>query len=211
MGKLIKKFKMACLILTVFSMLTCPVIASELTEDDSELMEGASNSFYVPRSRFMSSYDYEIYCERMYNHGYMDENYEWTPEAKTYINNMTTENYEALDQAARVLVEERIENGTMKRSDSAYLTYEERQEALKEEREATANPTEEAVTLQPDNPSTSQENPDITSGVEMEPVVTEVPELTEEPDTGSPARIVIFAILAAAVALGAYHIYRRQF
>mgnify|MGYP000482507175 CR=1 FL=1 len=37
----------------------------------------------------------------MYNFGYMDKNGNWTPSAKNFINNQTSENMKALDDNAK--------------------------------------------------------------------------------------------------------------
>ena len=85
--------------------------------------EELTQSFYIPKSSFMSSYDYEKYCERMYNYGYMDKDYNWTPAATNVINNMNASNMQKLDENAKQIVQERIDSGEMEAIDSPYLTY----------------------------------------------------------------------------------------
>ena len=47
--------------------------------------EEYTQSFYRSKSLFQSSYEYEEYCKQMYNMGYMDSDYEWTPAAQNFI------------------------------------------------------------------------------------------------------------------------------
>ena len=185
---------------------------SEEIQEESSLNNGFTNTFYTPKSRFRSDYEYEKYCERMYNQGYMDEDYQWTPQAKTFINNMTEKNYNTLDKAARELVEERIENGDMKKSDSPYLTYEERQEALAEEaamQESSGSPTPQSEDF--DDLDDNKDLDDSEEDMEMDPIEKEAPTSEPEPDSGSMVRLMIFAVIAIIVAIGAYIVYRRQF
>ena len=131
-----KKKILAILMASIFSVTglgTTVIYASDYNEEEAEseedwTSEEATNTFYVPESNFQSYYDYEIYCERMYKNGYMTEDYEWTDDAKRYIDNPTAENSETLNESAKDLVEERVEKGEMKPEDNPFLTYEEREE-----------------------------------------------------------------------------------
>lgn len=133
---MMKKKILAILMASIFSVTglgTTVIYASDYNEEEAEseedwTSEEATNTFYVPESNFQSYYDYEIYCERMYKNGYMTEDYEWTDDAKRYIDNPTAENSETLNESAKDLVEERVEKGEMKPEDNPFLTYEEREE-----------------------------------------------------------------------------------
>lgn len=133
---MMKKKILAILMASIFSVTglgTTVIYASDYNEEEVEseedwTSEESTNTFYVPESNFQSYYDYEIYCERMYKNGYMTEDYEWTDDAKRYIDNPTAENSETLNESAKDLVEERVEKGEMKPEDNPFLTYEEREE-----------------------------------------------------------------------------------
>lgn len=202
-----KAFKLIDIILCI--MIIVLTAAGPVLADDDDLFEGQySNSFYMPKARFMSSYDYEEYCQRMYYYGYMDENYEWIPEAQTYINNMTDENFDVLDEKARALVDIRIENGEMDITDSPYITKDERDEILaqRESSQAEVSPT-------PEEQQVSVPEPSGNIGP-MDPVeAEETPEPEPEQNSGGGSSVnrIIMIILIAAVLVGAYVIYRRQF
>ena len=94
--------------------------------------EPFTQGFYREKAAFQSDDDYKDYCKNMYNYGYMDKAGNWTPSAKNFINNQTSENMKALDDNAKEVVEQRIEKGEMSFEDSPYLTSEEKQKMEKE-------------------------------------------------------------------------------
>lgn len=185
-------------------------------------------TFYMPESMFQSSAEYERYCKRMYNQGLMTEDYEWTSAAKAYINDMSEENYEALEEDARAVVNDRIEKGQMKASDNPYLTYEEREKLLEEEAKNEPSGTEA-----PENTETPSEQPSPTEAEEQEETgsghgtqsvpnkgseqmvpgsVTEAPEEQPEEEETGENRIttVIMLVLIICVIGGSFLIYRKQ-
>ena len=199
-------------LLLVIVMLILSICQTAFASEDDDWLNGLTNTFYIPRSRFMTDYDYELYCERMYNQGYMDDNYEWTPAAQNYINNMTPENYDALDTEARALVQERIENGDMKASDSPYITYEERQELLKKESQS-AGQDGATPTVSTEGPAPGETTPQ--TGVEsgtMEPVVSETPAVNPEGEEKSGRSIygLVMAVLICGILFGSLYLYKRQ-
>lgn len=200
MGKICKILKTVIMMTLVAVLAIQPVSATDEWSPEGEL----TNSFYIPKSRFMSSYDYAEYCQKMYLQGYMDEDYEWTSAARNYINNMTVDNYNKLDQDARAIVQRRIERGEMKKSESPYLTAEERDIALMEEAGLiTPVPTEEP---EESEMITAAPKGDVGS---MEPVEA-TPEPEPEPETNSPVSTVIMIVVMLIAAGGAFIIYKRQ-
>ena len=102
-----------------------------------EKKDGRHINLYIEREIIESL---EKYCERMYNYGYMDKDYNWTPAATNVINNMNASNMQKLDENAKQIVQERIDSGEMEAIDSPYLTYDQKQELIKKHcsRELTA-------------------------------------------------------------------------
>ena len=101
----IQVFNLLAVLIAVSVAFTNPVYAEsqteeteieENTEENEEKNDYTWNTFYVPKSQFMTESDYEAYCESMYNLGYMDEHYEWTSAAKKFIEN--PENQEIADE-----------------------------------------------------------------------------------------------------------------
>lgn len=193
---------------------------TEETDEESEPDENEiAQTFYRPKSAFRSSIEYENYCSDMYNHGYMDENYEWTSLAQSYIDNPTIEGYDKLDSEARALVNERVESGKMKKSDSPYLSYEEYQQAIKEE-SSSENTT---TTITPTSPTDGSENiidedlngDNISQEVNEENETSQSEMNTEQHSSEQSTSHIITIILIMAVGLiivlGGYYIYKRQF
>lgn len=184
--------------------------------DDEDWTENEiTNSFYVPKSAFHSDYDYEEYCKRMYNNGYMDEYYNWTDEALDYITNPTKEKSEALDESAKALVEERVEEGKIAPEDNPFLTYEER-EAIKNSvsptpvtDEAGTDSTEEPTTEEPEFTVTPTEEPTETITEEdVEPEETNE-DTWDDTDNNFIGKFVAAAAITAIVML-LYYIYRKR-
>lgn len=194
-----------------------------MAEDDSYPADEVTNTFYRDKSTFTSEFDYKVYCEKMYNWGYMDEKFEWTPAAKDYINDMTVENYKKLDEDARAKVEERIEEDKMEPEDSPYITYEERQAIIEEKNPSgvpTGIPTEKPVPTgtpsgEPAVNVTTEPTVEPTAEPTIEPTAEPTEEPTEEPAESSSIwgmlSKVVIVVLSGAVALIAYFIYRKQF
>lgn len=183
--------------------------------------EEQTQTFYRKKSTFQSSYDYEIYCEEMYKLGYMTKNHEWTSAAKDYINNMTQETFEALDIDAKEVINQRIEDGELAPEDNPYLTYDERQELIKEKEEENNNQSDvnesennEGAETE-DNTDTDiveEENKENEEDNKNEQEKVETEEAKEEEKTsGNTINRVMMVIFAAVIILGAYYIYKKQF
>lgn len=174
----------------------------------------------MPESVFHTKYDYEEYCKRMYEHGYMDSNYNWTDDAETYINNPNEKNYEILDKNAKQTIQDRIDRGIMNAEDNPYLTYEEKQAIIKQ-KEQEENQQSDGDGTNDDGSIVEQEvsvTPEITEHTEQpEQEVTKAPdEEKQEPmsETNKLGKTISYTIIVLAIAIIAaiaYSIYRRQF
>lgn len=184
--------------------------------------EELTQSFYIPKSSFMSSYDYEKYCERMYNYGYMDKDYNWTPAATNVINNMNASNMQKLDENAKQIVQERIDSGEMEAIDSPYLTYDQKQELIKKQeqesqQQSTGEGSEEGSLIETETSATPEA--EISEEPIEENTITKVPDEQQEQEEQKPEEnktrntigwvvIILFFTIIATIA---YSIYRRQF
>lgn len=184
--------------------------------------EGLTNTFYIPKSRFQSSYTYEKYCQQMYNQGYMDESYNWTLAAQRYINNMSVETYNALDEDARELVKEHIEDGSMKPEDSPYITAEEKARLTQGKPNTDNNETSETTASpKPSEPNVTPEinDEDDANSIDKKDDATVNDEKQQKEDSAQQEKggisVVIertlMALFVLAVVLIGYYIYRRQF
>ena len=184
--------------------------------------EELTQTFYIPKSSFMSSYDYEKYCERMYNYGYMDKDYNWTPAATNAINNMNASNMQKLDENAKQIVRERIDSGEMKAVDDPYLTYDQKQELIKKQeqeshQQSTGEGSEEGSLIDTETSVTPEA--EISEEPAEENTVTKTPDEqqeqeepeSEENKTRSTIGWVVIILFFTIIAAIAYSIYRRQF
>lgn len=191
----------------------------DYTED-----EPFTQGFYREKATFQSDYDYKDYCRNMYNYGYMDKNGNWTSSAKNFINNQTSENMKALDDNAKEVVEQRIENGEMSFEDSPYLTFEEKQKMEKEEAkeatqqsDGTGTKDNDSLLDNDDSDGSSDSESDTTSSDyedESDIDADEEDDSIEEPaqqKKGGLLGKVIMVILICGIAIVSYSIYRRQF
>lgn len=217
---------------------TIPVFAAEqestiATEDAGEEDTSASNgeydytkdeeytqSFYRPKSLFQSSYDYEEYCKQMYNMGYMDSDYDWTPAAQNFINNMTGDNMKALDENAKEIVQQRVEDGEMKEEDNPYLTYDQKQAlSNKNSKDSQTGDSESISDSNNEQASDTSIDSEASSDVKSsdDDLITVTPEEQAEQETKKPSslanhiKLVFMALLAAGIALITYSIYKKQF
>ena len=186
--------------------------------------EELTQSFYRPKTAFSSDVDYKRYCQNMYNHGYMDENYKWIPSAQNFINNMSAENMQTLDDDAKQIVQERIDEGKMSYEDSPYLTYDEK-EKMAAQQEQTANQQNTEGNGSEDDGSMigNEENTDITEApeessdeaksnvTEQDTDETENKEGKETSKTGKVFSYTIIILCITGIAAVAYSIYRKQF
>lgn len=177
--------------------------------------EELTNTFYIPESSFQSEYDYQDYCKRMYNQGYMDENYEWIPEAQDYIKNMNVNTYNILDKKAREIVKERIKDGDMKPEDNPYITYEERQQIINENGMPAETDTDTSKPNETENKNNYTQNTaeeDTATEETMSPSVKEEAQPEEEkPSTWDTIKKVLLILAIFGIVIGAYAIYKRQF
>lgn len=232
------KILILLVVIFVFSNLfaVCHANAADVNEDDltntqteeidnqeSEPINDESmggDTFYMPESVFHTKYDYEEYCKRMYEHGYMDSNYNWTDDAETYINNPNEKNYEILDKNAKQTIQDRIDRGIMNAEDNPYLTYEEKQAIIKQ-KEQEENQQSDGDGTNDDGSIVEQEasaTPEITEYTEQpEQAVTKVPDEEKQettPETNKLGKTISYTIIVLAIAIIAaiaYSIYRRQF
>ena len=186
--------------------------------------EELTQNFYRPKTAFSSDVDYKRYCQNMYNHGYMDENYKWIPSAQNFINNMSAENMQILDDDAKQIVQERIDEGKMSYEDSPYLTYDEK-EKMAAQQEQTANQQNTEGNGSEDDGSMigNEENTDITEApeessdeaknnvTEQDTNETENKEGKETSKTGKVFSYTIIILCITGIAAVAYSIYRKQF
>ena len=198
----------------------------EIDNQESESINDESmggDTFYMPESVFHTKYDYEEYCKRMYEHGYMDSNYNWTDDAETYINNPNEKNYEILDKNAKQTIQDRIDRGIMNAEDNPYLTYEEKQAIIKQK--------EQEENQQSDGDGTNDDGSIVEQEVSVTPEITEHTEHTEQPEqevtkapdeekqepmseTNKLGKTISYTIIVLAIAIIAdiaYSIYIRQF
>lgn len=238
------KIKTLLLLSSVCSMLfaSVPVYATEAADEPVDNIEeeisdgdyiGFDNSFYVPKDRFQSSYEYDEYCKRMYKEGYMDVNKNWTPAAQDFINNPTQGELNQLTEDRKELIQERIDNGDMLPEENPFLTYDER-EAIIKDREAGKLPspsgfTEEELheyqsseTNEEQLEKEAQEDFEQELEKEQEELLKQEAEINdaeakakekEEKDKGVwgiISKIIIAAGIAAIILIG-YYIYKRQF
>lgn len=192
---------------------------NEEIEDD----DVGGDTFYRPKSSFMSSDEYNKYCEEMYKHGYMDENYNWSSAAKDYINNMTEENNQAAFEDGKATVEKRIKSGEMKLEDNPYLTSEELKKRQKAQQETDTQEDEVPVTdaedgslsddgLEDSNEDYEEADDDIYDmSDEQDEQEDENPEEFTQQKKGGLLGKVIMIILICGIAIVSYSIYRRQF
>lgn len=227
MKKLYKIQFVSILFLIIFFQFTCQSFAEvQLTQEEQDAIDlqdfanEVTESFYIEKSSFSSSFEYEKYCQKMYNYGYMDDNYNWTSEARQCINDMTKENMDKLSTAAKSLVNERIETGKMKKSDNPYLTYEEKQQALKEEAETSAteavspvqSPTDGSDEIINEDINDEGSSLNINDDNEQSAVAEEKKEDDVVQSSTSHIITIIFIILVGLIIiLGGYYIYKRQF
>ena len=190
----------------------------EIEDDDT-----GGDTFYRPKASFMSSDEYNKYCEEMYRYGYMDENYNWSSAAKDYINNMTEENNKAAFEDGKATVEKRIKNGEMELEDSPYLTSEELEKQQKAQQETDTQEDEVPVTDAEDDSTSDDELED--SNEDYEETDDDIYDMSDEQDeqenenSEEPAQQkkggllgkVIMVILICGIAIVSYSIYRRQF
>ena len=165
---------------------------------------------------------YEKYCERMYNYGYMDKDYNWTPAATNVINNMNASNMQKLDENAKQIVQERIDSGEMEAIDSPYLTYDQKQELIKKQeqesqQQSTGEGSEEGSLIETETSATPEA--EISEEPIEENAITKVPDEQQEQEEQKPEEnktrntigwvvIILFFTIIATIA---YSIYRRQF
>ena len=243
--KIVYRFVCICACVALCSLTTCIYVSAsadgkdetttdeekaimKIIEDDNNDIatngDEAAGAFYIPKSRFTTSEDYDEYCKRMYNKGYMDKNGDWTPTAKNFINNQTDENKEALDQNAKEIVEQRVKDGEMSYKDNPYLSYDEMQKIEKEEtKEATqqSNGTgtkdNDSLLDNEDTDSSGNSESDTTSSDyedESDIDADEEDDSVEEPAQQKKGRVfgkIIMVILICGIAIVSYSIYRRQF
>lgn len=226
-----------CFNLSLSSFVINAYAATIDTDEDMEVDDSATNgdydytqyeeltqSFYIPKSSFTSSYDYEKYCKKMYSYGYMDENCNWTAAATNAINNMNAQNMQKLDENAKQIVQDRIDNGEMDAVDNPYLTYDQKQALIKQQeqeshQQSTGNGSDENGSLIDTEVSVTPEieiseepiidNPDITKSQEEQSNQEELPQ--EKNKTTSTIGWVVIVLFFTIVAAVAYSIYRRQF
>lgn len=200
----------------------------KIIEDDNNDIatngDEAAGAFYMHKSRFTTSEDYDEYCKRMYNKGYMDKNGDWTSAAKNFINNQTDENKETLDQNAKEIVEQRVKDGEMSYKDNPYLSYDEMQKMEKEEAkeatqqsDGTGTKDNDSLLDNDDSDGSSDSESDTTSSDyedESDIDADEEDDSIEEPaqqKKGGLLGKVIMVILICGIAIVSYSIYRRQF
>lgn len=186
--------------------------------------EELTQSFYRPKTAFSSDVDYKRYCQNMYNHGYMDENYKWIPSAQNFINNMSAENMQILDDDAKQIVQERIDEGKMSYEDSPYLTYDEKEKMAAQQEQTANQQNTEGNGLEDDGSMIgNEENTDITEDpeessdeaknnvTEQDTDETENKEGKETSKTGKVFSYTIIILCITGIAAVAYSIYRKQF
>lgn len=226
----------------VASALVVPAFAAEqedsttFTDDNGEEDTSATNgdydytkdeeytqSFYRPKSLFQSSYEYEEYCKRMYNMGYMDSDYDWTPAAQDFIDNMTGDNMKALDKNAKEIVQQRIKDGEMKEEDNPYLTYDQKQALSEKNSKDSQTEDSENVSDSTNSEQSSDASTDSNASSDMSTskddntiTVTPEEEQTEKEDEkpsslANRIKLVFMVLLAVGIALVTYSIYKKQF
>lgn len=175
--------------------------------------EEQTQTFYREKSQFRSSFEYEEYCEEMYRLGYMDSNYEWISSAKDYINNMTQSSFDILDADAKEIIAQRIENGEIEPEDNPYLTYDERQELIKEKEEENNNQENNVEESNNDENKVNEdkENKDESKNNEENDVIEENNKQSEQKNAVSDMfSKVIMLIFALVIIIGAVYIYKKQ-
>lgn len=215
---------------------TVTVRAEEKKESTSDIDDSATNgdydyteyeeytqSFYRPKSLFQSSYEYEEYCKRMYNMGYMDSDYDWTPAAQNFIDNMTGDNMKALDKNAKEIVQQRIKDGEMKEEDNPYLTYDQKQALSGENSKDSQTEDSENVSDSTNSEQSSDTSTDSNAASDMstsedDNSITVTPEEQQgEQEDEKPSslanriKLVFMVLLATGIALVTYSIYKKQF
>lgn len=198
--------------------------AETLVDDTSGPGEDElTQTFYMPKAMFRTDSDYADYCQRMYQYGYMDSNYNWTDSAQSFIANQTMENAQKAGEEAKAIVQQRVEDGEINEEDNPYLTYDEVQQVLKKKAEQASEQstgdgsqpeyipdTTEAESDYHDMETEPQEGwPDIEE-TEKESETEQVKEQTGM-TLGTIISYVIIAIFICAAGLIGYWIYRRQF
>lgn len=191
----------------------------EIEDDDT-----GGDTFYRPKASFMSSDEYNKYCEEMYRHGYMDKNYNWSSAAKEYINNMTEENNKAAFEDGKATVEKRIKNGEMELEDSPYLTSEELEKRQKAAQQKPNTQEDEGLVTDIEDDSMTDDELE-NSNEDYEETDDDIYDMSDEQDEqedekseepaqqkkGSLFGKIVMAILICGIAIVSYSIYRRQF
>ena len=194
------KKKMFCFITLLLVMLQCCLFAAA---DDEE---GVTQSFYRPKSTFRTAYDYEQYCKSMYDYGYMDEDYNWTPAAQDFINNKTVETAIAVDENARAIVQKRVEDGEIAEEDNPYLTYDEKQKILEKKAETQSE-------TQSEMQSETQTEETMSTEIKETQKETETESQQESQATSSKWRFISYIIVAVFIGIAGilgYSIYKKQ-
>lgn len=204
-------------------------ISSDDEVDDSALNgdydytqdEEYTQNFYREKATFMSDYDYDEYCKQMYKMGYMDEDYNWSDAAKNFINNMSAENYKKLDENAKEIVQKRIDSGEMSFEDSPYITYDEKQEMIKNneisgsQKNTNTNDNNGSLIEDEDNNIINEINSEAEDiDKQLGNSNEDVEEQTKAENTNKKGGIVgkvIMGLLIFGIAVVSYSIYRRQF
>ncbi|PWY60535.1 hypothetical protein DMI82_04220 [Blautia sp. BCRC 81119] len=192
---------------------------SETSEEDLNEDDELPDTFYRPKSTFTSSYDYEEYCKEMYRHGYMDENYNWTPAAQNYIDNMNAETLETLNKDAKGTVEQRVADGEMKQIDNPYISYDEWKRLSEENSKNKNSKNESNADTQTESESSSEGNAEISESPSKDDnTITVTPEEEQaEKEDEKPSslanriKLVFMVLLAVGIALVTYSIYKKQF
>ena len=194
---------MFCFITMLLVILQCCLFAAA---DDEE---GVTQSFYRPKSTFRTAYDYEQYCKSMYDYGYMDEDYNWTPAAQDFINNKTVETAIAVDENARAIVQKRVEDGEIAEEDNPYLTYDEKQKILEKKAETQSEiQTETIYETQAESQTEAQ-----TELQETESTEIQTEEAVENQTASNAWKMISYIIIAVFIGIAGmfgYRIYKRQ-
>lgn len=198
-------------------------IEGETTSIETEDVSGENcgDTFYVPKSAFRSQKDYEAYCKEMYYMGYMNEDYEWTTEAKRYIKYPNNKEItDTLNESAEKIREERKEKGL----DVPYMTAIDENGNISKIQE---EPESEDGTYQTEPKQEGQAgvqtqvetNKKETENDKVQESSTEQEEASQQMEEEKSSlsfilnliskAVMVFAVFA--IAIGAYSIYKRQF
>ena len=198
---------MLCFMTLLLVMLQCCLFAAA---DDEE---GVTQSFYRPKSTFRTAYDYEQYCKSMYDYGYMDEDYNWTPAAQDFINNKTVETAIAVDENARAIVQKRVENGEIAEEDNPYLTYDEKQKILEKKSETQSEIQTETISETQVESQTEAQTEVQTELQETESTEIQTEEAIETKTASNTWKRISYIIIAVFIGIAGmfgYRIYKRQ-